>query len=154
MKLDRKKEQPEIPTASMADIAFLLIVFFMLTTVISATKGIEHILPKQDDNKIEDIEREDSVYIKVNADNTFTVDKEGAKPITQAYTLKEYLYPKVGNNWKKPIILHVDPEAKYESMVVVLDELKQLEEQLQDEKGIPNLTITIPTLSEAEAWGY
>ncbi len=154
MKLARKKEQPEIPTASMADIAFLLIVFFMLTTVISATKGIEHMLPQQDDKKTDIVEQEESIYIKVNADNTFSVDKKGAQPITQAYTLKEYLYPKVGNNWKKPIIVHVDPEAKYESMVMVLDQLKQLEEQLQKEKNIPNLTITIPTLAEAEAWGY
>ena len=32
MKLRRPKDEPEIPTASMADIAFLLIVFFMLTS--------------------------------------------------------------------------------------------------------------------------
>ena len=31
----------EIPTSSMADIAFLLIIFFMVTAVISATKGLE-----------------------------------------------------------------------------------------------------------------
>lgn len=154
MKLERKKENPEIPTASMADIAFLLIVFFMLTTVISATKGIEHQLPQQDKQKIDNIQKEDSVYIKVNADNTFTVDKEPAQSIDAVGTLTDYLYPKLSNNWKKPIIIYVNPEAKYESMIAVLDVVKQLEAQLIKEKNIPNLTITIPTQAEAETWGY
>lgn len=154
MKLPRKKEQPEIPTASMADIAFLLIVFFMLTTVISATKGIEHILPQQDQDQTDVLEHEDSVYIKVNADNTFDVDRKGAKPIAVAYELENYLYPIVSRNYKKPIIIHVDPEARYDSMIQVLDVLKKLEKRLYDEMQIPNLTITIPTQAEAEAWGY
>jgi len=154
MKLPRKKEQPEIPTASMADIAFLLIVFFMLTTVISATKGIEHILPQQDQDQTDVLEHEDSVYIKVNADNTFDVDRKGAKPISVAYELESYLYPIVSRNYKKPIIIHVDPEARYDSMVQVLDVLKKLEKRLNEEMQIPNLTITIPTQAEAEAWGY
>jgi len=154
MKLVKKKENPEIPTASMADIAFLLIVFFMLTTVISATKGIEHQLPQQDKKTQENIEKEDSVYIRVNADNTFTVDKEPPASIDAVGMLHDYLYPKLSNNWKKPIIIYVNPESKYESMVAVLDVVKQLESQLMKEKNIPNLTITIPTQAEAETWGY
>lgn len=154
MKLQKKETNPEIPTSSMADIAFLLIVFFMLTTVISATKGIEHILPQQDQEQTDVVEHEDSVYIKVNADNTFDVDRKGAKPISVVYELEEYLFPIVSRNYKKPIIVHVDPEARYESMVQVMDVLKQLEERLNQEMQIPNLTITIPTQAEAEAWGY
>lgn len=153
MKLEKKKQNPEIPTASMADIAFLLIVFFMLTTVISATKGIEHMLPQQEKTQ-ENIEKEDSIYIKVNADNTFTVDKESPAPISAVSTLKDYLYPKLSRNYKKPIIIHVDKEANYESMIDVLDVIKQLEAQLHKENNIPNLTITIPTEAEAESWGY
>lgn len=154
MKLQKKETNPEIPTSSMADIAFLLIVFFMLTTVISATKGIEHILPQQDQEQTDVVEHEDSVYIKVNADNTFDVDRKGAKPISVVYELEEYLFPIVSRNYKKPIIVHVDPEARYESMIQVMDVLKQLEERLNQEMQIPNLTITIPTQAEAEAWGY
>ncbi len=154
MKLAKKKDNPEIPTASMADIAFLLIVFFMLTTVISATKGIEHQLPQQDKTEIDRLEKEDAVYIKVNADNTYTVDKEPAASIDAAGMLKDYLYPKLSINKKKPIIIYVNAEAKYESMVAVLDVIKKLESQLLKEKNIPNLTITIPTHAEAETWGY
>ncbi len=38
MKLRKKKDETEIPTASMADIAFLLIVFFMITTKFQVDK--------------------------------------------------------------------------------------------------------------------
>jgi biopolymer transport protein ExbD len=38
-----------IPTSSMADIAFLLIIFFMVTAVFSATKGLEMRLPPDDE---------------------------------------------------------------------------------------------------------
>ena len=38
MKFKIKKIQPVVPTASMADIAFLLIIFFMLTTSFSPVK--------------------------------------------------------------------------------------------------------------------
>lgn len=42
---ERPKQEPEIPTCSMADIAFLLVIFFMLTTVFRAEKGIRVTLP-------------------------------------------------------------------------------------------------------------
>ncbi|MEO0253884.1 MAG: biopolymer transporter ExbD [candidate division WOR-3 bacterium] len=42
MKIERiEKPRPVIPTASMADIAFLLIIFFMLTTVFRKEKGLK-----------------------------------------------------------------------------------------------------------------
>jgi len=41
----RKRETPEIPSASMADIAFLLLIFFMVTTTIDVDTGIGLVLP-------------------------------------------------------------------------------------------------------------
>ena len=41
-----KKQDTEIPTASTADIAFLLIIFFMLTTVFRTEFGLKIILPE------------------------------------------------------------------------------------------------------------
>jgi biopolymer transport protein ExbD len=158
MKLQKVKEEPEIPTASMADIAFLLIVFFMLTTVISATKGIDHMLP-QDNNDQEQTETEKSIYIKIEADNMFSIDKKEPMPISSTDKIIDYVYNKVSKNYKKPIIIHTDPEAKYESMIAVFDAVKQVEARLHEEwrqEGkvkLPDLTISIPTLAEAADWG-
>ena len=42
----RGMQSAEIPTSSMADIAFLLIVFFLLTSVFATTKGLSFELPQ------------------------------------------------------------------------------------------------------------
>jgi biopolymer transport protein ExbD len=46
MKLVREKVQATIPTASMADIAFLLLIFFMVTTTFRAETGLKIIIPQ------------------------------------------------------------------------------------------------------------
>lgn len=49
----RKRTLPEIPTASMADIAFLLLIFFLVTTTIDVDTGIGMVLPPRLDENIE-----------------------------------------------------------------------------------------------------
>ena len=46
MKVGRKRKgKAEIPTSSMSDIAFLLIIFFMATTKFDVKEGIKLVLP-------------------------------------------------------------------------------------------------------------
>ena len=75
MKIGRKKEETEIPTASMADIAFLLIIFFMVTTVFSATKGLDFKLPKDEEENLES-ETIEAAYIKVLPGGSVMVDRQ------------------------------------------------------------------------------
>ena len=49
----RQKEDVEIPSSSLADIAFLLLVFFLVCTTIDVDKGLRLVLPPMD---VEDIE--------------------------------------------------------------------------------------------------
>jgi biopolymer transport protein ExbD len=140
--LQREKEDPEIPTASMADIAFLLIVFFMLTTVFSANKGMEHILPPQEEDS-DTIEPEDSIYIRIFPTGSYEIDKQSYS-IDQVEKVYDYVNQKVQVNAKKPIIVHTNPEADYGDMVKVLNQLKQLEHDLE-----LTLAITIPSKAEA-----
>ena len=44
----RTKEEVEIPSSSMADIAFLLLVFFLVCTTIDVDKGLDLVLPPMD----------------------------------------------------------------------------------------------------------
>jgi biopolymer transport protein ExbD len=46
MKLTKEKVQATIPTASMADIAFLLLIFFMVTTTFRAETGLKITIPQ------------------------------------------------------------------------------------------------------------
>ena len=49
MKLGRRQVDEDIPTSSMADIAFLLIIYFMVTTTFTATRGLDFALPQEED---------------------------------------------------------------------------------------------------------
>jgi biopolymer transport protein ExbD len=48
----KKRTDAEIPTASMADIAFLLLIFFLVTTTIDVDTGIGMVLPPKLDETI------------------------------------------------------------------------------------------------------
>ncbi|MEE9219075.1 MAG: biopolymer transporter ExbD [Acidobacteriota bacterium] len=140
-----KKASSEIPTSSTADIAFLLIVFFMVTTVFSATRGLDFDLPKEDESA-QAIEAVEAVYIQIEPDGTLLVDKTPME-VSQ---LLDYLEPKlkigVGNP-NKPVIIRPDPAAIYAALVDVYDELKTAEK-----RGFEVKNISIPTQREIEEY--
>lgn len=113
----RRREDASIPTSSMADIAFLLIIFFMVTTVFSATKGIELKFP---DTEEPDPEPESAVFIEVRPEEVL-VD---CRPTPVAEILA-YLEPKLARNPNKPVILYTVPEAEYQDMITVYDLLAE-----------------------------
>jgi len=140
MKIKREKDKPEIPTASMADIAFLLIVFFMITSVFSVTRGLEFQLPRQD--TAAESTPEEAVHIRVEpagTDCVFIVD-DGQMALRD---IAVYLQPKLARNPNKFVIIDTAPTAPYRCMVNVFDELKQAEVK----------NISIPTEAEKAAWG-
>ena len=109
----RTSPRSEIPTSSMADIAFLLIIFFMVTTVFSATKGLEVRLPT-DDNIPPD--PQPAVLIHVFDDDVL-VD---CRPM-EAKDILPYLQPRLTRNPNKPVILYADSEAEYQDVITIYD---------------------------------
>jgi biopolymer transport protein ExbD len=149
VKIGKQKEETEIPTASMADIAFLLIIFFMVTTVFSATKGLDFKLPKDEEENLEQ-EQIEGAYIKVAPGGSVLVDRQ---PMDLDQILP-YLQPKLERWPDKPVILYTVPEAEYGDMIAVYDVLKQGPKQI----GMEIKNIGIPTHREiktyTEIFGY
>ena len=69
-----KRELPEVNAGSMADIAFLLLIFFLVTTTIETDKGLNRKLPdKTDDSRI----RERNLFrVNLNGTNELLVEGE------------------------------------------------------------------------------
>lgn len=146
MKIEKDtKVSDEIPTASMADIAFLLIIYFMITTTFAATQGLDFQLPK-DDDQTPLVEKEESVLIEIRSTGQVIVDNQ---PM-QVEDILEYLKPKLERNPMKPVILRPDPDAPYGDMVGVFDELRQADQKI----GFAIRNISIPTQREIEAFWY
>ena len=145
MKVSKKRINEEIPTASMADIAFLLIIYFMVTMTFSSTRGLDFALPEEDDTPPV-IEKEDSVLIEITSGGELIVDQR-AMPLAEVL---DYLRPKLEVNPKKPVIIRPDPASAYKHMVAVLDELRQAPKKNFKEE----IRISIPTQREIESFWY
>lgn len=75
----KKREVPEINAGSMADIAFLLLIFFLVTTTMDADKGINRKLPPWDpDREVEDNPiKEKNIYtVLINSNNQLLVEND------------------------------------------------------------------------------
>jgi biopolymer transport protein ExbD len=146
MKITRQRVSEEIPTSSMADIAFLLIIYFMVTTTFAATRGLDFSLPKDDDDRTPLVDKEESVLIEIQPGGVLVVD--GRQMPLDA--ILEYLKPKLEVNPRKPVIIRPDPEAEYGFMVDVFDELRQAESKI----GMEVKNVSIPTQREIDMFWY
>ena len=108
----------EIPTASMADIAFLLLIFFLVTTTIDMDKGLGLVLPPKGEEK--EIPKRNISNILINARGDILLDKE---PI-QMRDLRQVVREKMAVNDKLIFSVKTHPKAKYQAYVNVLDQLK------------------------------
>ncbi len=126
-----------IPTSSMADIAFLLIIFFMLTAVFVTTRGLQFNLPEDDPTQL-DVQPEESTHIKIIGEGQYLVDKT---PMTLEQ-MGGYIKVKMEQNPEKPVIIQTQPNVPYFVMIEVFDLLKYLQ--------VAN--ISIPTGTEIERW--
>jgi biopolymer transport protein ExbD len=138
MKLRRRAVDSEIPTASMADVAFLLIVFFLIASVYSVTRGIQFSLPNKDEQALT-AEPEAAVLIEIARNGALTVDGRAMA----LGDLQGYLRPKLERNPTKSVILQTALDAPYHAMTDAFDELR--------EAGVENLVI--PTSSQRELYG-
>lgn len=114
----RKKEQAEIPTSSMADIAFLLLIFFLVVTTIAADKGLDLVLPPQ--GEVKEIPRENIMNILINDDGNILVDEE-PRVLNQ---IKDLVKDRIAQNDKTIVSIKTGNLTPYKVFVAVLDQLK------------------------------
>jgi biopolymer transport protein ExbD len=118
----RRQGVAEINMASISDIVFLLLIFFMVATIFNQELGLPMILPAKTDaeNEIVKIKQSNIADIKIDESNQVTIDDMPIR-ISQ---LKSELERRLRANSKLVVILSTHPEAHYGTMVAVLDEIR------------------------------
>jgi len=73
-----RRDNPEINAGSMADIAFLLLIFFLVTTTMDVDQGISRKLPEKQDPNVEppNIKEKNIFDVLVNRNNEILVQNE------------------------------------------------------------------------------
>lgn len=67
-----KRQIPEVNAGSMADIAFLLLIFFLVTTTIEIDKGLNRMLPTDEEGS--KIKEKNLLRVSLNANNEILVE--------------------------------------------------------------------------------
>ena len=107
MKIERKTHtSKEISTSSMPDIIFMLLIFFMVTTVMREYEGLDVIIPRA--KMIEKLEsKRNTSYIWATKDGLVSVDDR----IININNLSGLMYNKIAKNPKITVSLKSDQKT-------------------------------------------
>ena len=115
MRIGRMKQsKPQIPTCSMSDIAFLLIVFFMVTTVFNKDQGLNLTLPVATQP---DTLKTGSFHVTITQENQIRF--EGKEININA--LKTLVMQEYGKDKEVYAIIKADESVQFKMVKQVLD---------------------------------
>ena len=100
---------PEIPTASMADIAFLLIVFFLVTTTMNQDKGLSLHLPPIGESK--EVKQKNICNVWINENDEIAFFENDNLTLIQFSDLKQQIMTRLASNDKLIISLKAERDA-------------------------------------------
>ncbi len=120
MKLKRKMGQKtSIPTASMADIAFLLLVFFMVTTVFQKDSGIPLNLPEAE--AVKKVPKRTITRVWIDKSDRISIDDKLVPVDLVAAVIAEGMSKNPG----LLVAIRADKECNYEVVNDVMEKLKR-----------------------------
>ncbi len=136
----KKREAGEINAGSMADIAFLLLIFFLVTTTMSKDKGIPMLLPPHvDEPESAEIHDRNTLNILVNRDDLLLVEGD----MLDVSLLKEQTVRFLKNDGKlddlpesseKAVVsIETHRGTSYDIYIQILNEVKAAYRECRDE---------------------
>ena len=118
-KIKRRFKGGEIPTSSMADIAFLLLIFFLVTTTIDIDKGLGLVLPAEGETI--EIKKKNILNCLINSSGMVLLGGEPVKLKDVSRIVKE----KLRENNKLIISVKTHEKTRYKDYVAIIDQLKR-----------------------------
>jgi biopolymer transport protein ExbD len=125
MALIRKqsKVSDKIPTSSMADIAFLLLIFFLVTTVFDEERGLQVVLPEKGPEEEVEVSPRNLIFFEIQPNGAVIV-RRGESQQTQTITYRQVegvMRQAIAANPRMIAAIMTHPSARYEDMTNVLD---------------------------------
>jgi biopolymer transport protein ExbD len=148
------KKMPEVPAASLADIAFMLLIFFLVTTTMDVDSGLERRLPQWVEEQLDeevDVKERNVFVVLVNRNNDLLVENEWTNISELRDKAKEFMANPADDESlpeKEPkeipffgevmvtkgvISLSNDLDTKYGTYIAVQNELVAAINELRDE---------------------
>ena len=134
-----KALEANIPTASMADIAFLLIVFFMISTVFQVDKTKVD-LPRSQKETRTDVIKESAFVIITNEGNIKASNGIEDAELVNLEDIEIYAASWMQSRPNQPVVIKADSAVKYQWVDDVLEQLR--------DAGVTNLKFLTEQASE------
>lgn len=124
--LDARKAKKDrglnkIPTASTSDVAFLLLIFFIVMPMKRPEVGLSMVLPAKSKATSVTVRESNVATIRVLPSNALTLDGE-LIPLTR---VRQAIVERLAGNDQTIVVLETHPDADYGMMIACLDEVKQ-----------------------------
>ena len=116
----KSKLSSKIPDASVADIVFLLLIFFMTVTVFKEYQGLRiQLPPAKETQKIE--AKRDITYIWIDCENRINIDDM----MVSMAEVTPILASKMCDNPALIVSIRADEKAKYGRVALIMEALKE-----------------------------
>ena len=120
-----RRESPAVNAGSMADIAFLLLIFFLVTTTIQEDKGVLVRLPVWDDKPIEtQMDQENVLTVIVNSSDRLLIEDKPATIEQIPNLLADHVISPLRKPKNAIVSLMHDRGTSYTKYLAVYDALK------------------------------
>lgn len=123
-KIKRPSVSTEIPAVSMADIAFLLLIFYISTTVFSSEEGLTLVLSPKSEGVAKYVSRKNVLVLRTDAQNLVFADDQ---LVADLNGLSERLRERLASNPELVVSIETHPKSFYKTMIKILDEVKEAE---------------------------
>lgn len=152
-----RRRAPEVNAGSMADIAFLLLIFFLVTTTILSDEGIFVLLPPWESESPElDIHTRNLIKVQLNSAGALLfcgeeIDVSNLRKRTKQRLTNQEMrpdWPERGN--KALVMLLNDRSTAYSDYLEVYNELKGAYQELWDQEAEGYSRRPYAQLSKAE----
>ena len=114
----RNKRDTQFSMASMSDLVFLLLIFFMLTSTLVAPNAIKLLLPNSSSKTL----ATQNVTIYINEQRNIYVED---RPV-EASNLENVIYSIIRNETEASVVLRSDKTAPVQDIVVVIDAVNNI----------------------------
>jgi len=132
----KRKLDNTINAGSMADIAFLLLLFFLVATTIQSESGIYVRLPPYSNQPPVPLAENKVITVKVNAENRFLIEGEEVEGDDMSEMLMDMIVSKIEANIQPILSIQVDRMTSYESYILGYNEIKKSYRVLRESKSM------------------
>ena len=124
----RNKINANFSTASMSDLVFLLLIFFMLTSTLVAPDAIKLLLPTSHSKTM----AKQTLTVYINKEGNYFVESHQVNPAT----LEQAINSKIDKDTEATIVVRADKTVPVQDLVNVIDAVNQINHQFNTKHKI------------------